>query len=412
MNRAAAQAALAHRLKQSWRSKLLLSVVLPAAFCACYFPLQRYPLFPARSFSPSWLDEHTVFDARWVYVYQSLYLLTPLPWLASSIDELRRYVSGFVLLCAAGFLAFLLVPVATPRPAGDAAGLYGLLVRYDAPLNSFPSLHVGLATYTLLFGVRILGRRAWLELVLLAWVCAIAYATLVIKQHLAIDLPPALLLAWAADRWAWRSMRKDIAMRSSSTRSWSYPVAFAVLLGIGVPAHATEEEDRQALRQLKTLYEQAVNEDKLDLLAPHLDAAFTGIMLTSEPVVGLEGMKAYWRKMKDLMGSAGSYRVSVSYEPAQFYGDIATARGTTSDVVTMPGKEFRFASHWTATCRKQDGAWKILRIHASMDPLGNPFVTSWLQAARGLFGAGGAAAGLLVGGGLGVVLGRRRAARA
>jgi ketosteroid isomerase-like protein len=174
-------------------------------------------------------------------------------------------------------------------------------------------------------------------------------------------------------------------------------------------ARSSEEEDRQALRQIKDLYQQAVNEDTLDLLAPHVDPSFTGVMLTSEPVTGLEGMKAYWKKMKDMMGSSGRYHVTVSYEPSHFFGDVAVARGTTQDVVTIPGKEFRFTGHWSAVCVKREGAWKIVRIHASMDPLTNPFVTGWIQAGRLAFGGGGAAGGLVLGGLLGLAVARRKA---
>ncbi len=37
----------------------------------------------------------------------------------------------------------------------------------------------------------------------------ILYSTLAIRQHSAIDLAPAMLLAWIADRWAWRTLLFD-----------------------------------------------------------------------------------------------------------------------------------------------------------------------------------------------------------
>ena len=43
-------------------------------------------------------------------------------------------------------------------------------------------------------------------------------------------------------------------------------------------------------------------EDNVELLVPHLDPQFTAVMLTGELVVGADGMRAYWKKIKDLMG--------------------------------------------------------------------------------------------------------------
>jgi hypothetical protein len=198
------------RLRLEWRRKALLTLALPVVFCLGYFPLQRFPLSPARSFTPTWLDAAVSFDPRWVYVYLSLYLLTPLPWLATSATELRRYTRGFAALCAAAFATFAVVPVAAPRPSVAAQGLYALLVRYDSPLNSFPSLHVAIAAYTLRFAARILPASPRVIAALGAWVGAIAWATLALKQHLVVDLPPALVLAWAADRMAWRHCKGDL----------------------------------------------------------------------------------------------------------------------------------------------------------------------------------------------------------
>jgi ketosteroid isomerase-like protein len=178
-----------------------------------------------------------------------------------------------------------------------------------------------------------------------------------------------------------------------------------VSLTVSVPLlRADEEQERVALRALKTLYEQAVNEDKVELLAPHVDPDFQGVMLTSDAVSGFSGMNAYWKKIKDLMGPSGRYRVAVTAEPAQFAGDIAFAQGRTEDVVTLPGKEYRLAGRWTAVCRKKDGAWKLYRIHASMDPIENPFVKDKIKASRLLYGGAGVLGGAL----LGVVLGRRK----
>ena len=136
-----------------------------------------------------------------VWVYQSVYLLVSIvPWLSPSATELKRYARGFVLLSSAGFLFFLLLPIQGPRPDAVAADpMFRLLVSYDAPLNSFPSLHVGLSVYTVLFAAGMLSRRAVAGLSI--WAAAIAFAAIATKQHYAVDLPAGALLAWACHRW-------------------------------------------------------------------------------------------------------------------------------------------------------------------------------------------------------------------
>lgn len=199
---------LTSRLDAELRLKILLSLGLTAFFLGGYFLLQRLVVFPVTRLAPGPVDRWVEFDPRWVWVYQSLYLLLPVPWLAETRRQLLTYARGFVLLALAGFAVFLLCPVAGPRPEGvEASGLYRLLILYDRNLNAFPSLHIGLAVYTSLFGLWLLGRSAvpWrLRLLCGAlagvWTVAIAYSTLAVKQHYAVDLPAGALLAWLAHR--------------------------------------------------------------------------------------------------------------------------------------------------------------------------------------------------------------------
>lgn len=186
--------------------KLALAAGLLAFFCLPYFALQRLPV-DARTLPLSAMDMAVPFQPAWTAVYQSLYLMMPAAafW-ADSADALRRYARGFVALSLVGFAVFVAFPVEGPRPQQETSGLYALLVRYDAPRNCFPSLHVALAAYSALFAHVVWGKRgaaaAVLGLAAFAWTAAISYSTLATKQHYAVDLPPGLLLALAAHRWA------------------------------------------------------------------------------------------------------------------------------------------------------------------------------------------------------------------
>lgn len=172
-----------------------------------------------------------------------------------------------------------------------------------------------------------------------------------------------------------------------------------------------QEADHQALRVLKTAYEDGVNGDKLDLLAPHLDPEFSGVMVTGEQVVSLKEMQDYWARMKGLIGQGGKYTVKINPDVSLLLGDVALAKGTTEDrVVTDAGKEYVFSSAWTAVARKVGGQWKLLRVQGSMDPIGNPFVVAFRKATGVTAGIAAGVVGIVVGGLLGFVAGRRRRA--
>ena len=162
---------------------------------------------------------------------------------------------------------------------------------------------------------------------------------------------------------------------------------------------AQDNADRQALQALKPVYEQAMREGNPALLKPHLDPEFTGVMVTGESVTGYDGVEKYWQYIWDLMGEGGQYTVTVTEDgPALFAGDLAIASGTTEDkVVTSVGKEFHFTSRWTAIMRKQEGEWKILRIHASMNPISNEFIAAQVTTVTMITGSIAAAVSLILG---------------
>ena len=166
---------------------------------------------------------------------------------------------------------------------------------------------------------------------------------------------------------------------------------------VGVDGGA--EADHDALRALKDLYERAVRENDPALLKPHLDADFTGVMVTGEQVATLDSIDAYWQKIQKLLGEGGSYSVTVHVaEKSLISGDLAIAYGTNDDVaVTGRGKKYEFTSTWTVVCRKRAGQWRILRLQGTMDPVGNVFVKTAISSVRNITAVIAAIAGLLLG---------------
>jgi membrane-associated phospholipid phosphatase len=201
------------RILACWRGKLLMLLVLAPVLDVCYLLPQWLPLRPAGRLPLTPIDRAVPFDPNWVYPYLSLYpmLILP-PLLATRPAQLWRYTIGAVLMFLAATIVFLIWPIEYPRPPLPhlAPAAYRLVTTIDRPLNSIPSLHAGLVAYSLLFAARVLSdvrpgiRRLSLGLLAL-WGAVILYATLATRQHYLLDLPPGLLLAWAADRLAWRA---------------------------------------------------------------------------------------------------------------------------------------------------------------------------------------------------------------
>lgn len=177
------------------------------------------------------------------------------------------------------------------------------------------------------------------------------------------------------------------------------------MMGTAYP-QAQDEKGHEAIRSLKALYERAVNEGKLELIEPHLDAAFTGVMLTGEEVHGFAGLKAYWEKIWQLIGKGGKYTTELNAERSWIQGDVAVARGTAQEyLVAASGNEYRISPYWTAVLVRRDGHWKLLRVQGTMDPVGNPFVkvmvsesVRWTGIIVGILALGaGLAAGFFLG---------------
>lgn len=134
-------------------------------------------------------------------------------------------------------------------------------------------------------------------------------------------------------------------------------------------------------------------------------------MVSGDEVAGAAGLKTYWENMKRIMGDGGKYQVKINVAvPADIFGDIAVAHGTSSEDVTISGKQYHYDGLWTAVLKKQDGQWKLLRVHASMYPISNPFVAAIVQGASIRWGLVGGVAGLLLALILNFLFRRRKAA--
>jgi len=239
------RAALRRRVQALWRVKLGVMLVGNTVFWALYLLLSRHALAPIHNLPMTWLDRWAGFRPHgWSWVYESNFLLVgAVPWLLQTRSEIRRYLSGFVLLAGVSLLTFLIYPVSSPRPLGrDSDPFLIFITHVDGPLNAFPSLHAATLIYTVCLILRLFGptdresttagvlpllppsgeRRAVLRMVAMGlglWTLLILFATLATKQHYALDLLAGALLGCVAYWFAWRGSTTDAIARASTERN-------------------------------------------------------------------------------------------------------------------------------------------------------------------------------------------------
>lgn len=210
---------LSVRFAALWKTKLALLAGLTVGFSIPYIYLAHHPLFTPHDLPLTWLDRAAGFNPQWVWVYQSVYLLTGfLPWLAQTREQLRRYIIGFSILCTLSFAIFIFFPTRIPRIAiENPAGMYWLLMLYDGPYNAMPSLHVGFLFYTLCFARRICAAIPYaVWMMLIVWFGLIAWSTLALKEHYAVDLLVGVAFGWLSHLAAWSRMFRTSGSASQS----------------------------------------------------------------------------------------------------------------------------------------------------------------------------------------------------
>jgi ketosteroid isomerase-like protein len=408
-----ASSSLETRLRAHLGLKLALALGLNLFAFVPYFWLQRNVFFPVTVMTESAFDAWLSFTPNAVWIYLSLFLLMPIaPMQMQSRRQLGRYALGVVAMSLSADLLFLFWPTTVIRPSNEAASrLYASLAIWDLPLNAFPSLHAAMAVYSALCCEQIFSqvRRPWMwRITIWPWVMAIVWAMLATKQHVALDAIGGIVLGATvyrstfshqtiARKQSWLNNLKRGGLYGMKGYRWWVGVVGFVIARATV-GYAAEEADHEALRKIKADYEESVKSDDLSKLIPHLGGNMTAVTPTGEEVKGAQQLQSYFKSIWDLIGKGGTYQVKVNVTNTDLYGDIAVSYGTTDEFVkTAEGREYKFPMLWTAVARREDGGWKAIRMHGSMNPLSNVFVTTQLNATKWIYGGGGVLVGLIVG---------------
>ena len=178
------------------------------------------------------------------------------------------------------------------------------------------------------------------------------------------------------------------------------PIPLIIAVGLyclNTIAWADDNADHEALRMIRTNYENAADSGDLSKFKSDLSDQVTGVMVTGQAVTGYDGLVSYRTGIQTLIGSSGSYHVTVSTDKTDLFGDVAVSRGTTGETVRLSnGKELSFSSLWTAICHKENGQWKVFRVQATLDPVHNVFVSLQLEKAKLTYGIVGFVSGIIL----------------
>jgi len=198
------------------RRMLLLKLVGVTAFTWLffigYFHLLQHPMQPVMVMPLTALDHLIPFQPQALFAYLSLWVYVgTAPGLQLRFTELLVYGLWVGALCLTGLACFYFWPTQVPPLAIDVSGFPGFatLQGVDAAGNACPSMHVAVAMFTVIRLEDVLrraGAPTWLRLINRAWFIAIVLSTLMIKQHVVLDVLAGALLgvAFALPSLRWR----------------------------------------------------------------------------------------------------------------------------------------------------------------------------------------------------------------
>jgi len=177
---------------------LTLSVFLIVGVYQFYFWCQRHPLTEPRQLKVP-VDDWIPYLPTWVWIYSCLYypVILYINWNVESPRQFTHLATSYLMLLGFQMVFFLVFPVTTPTSWRTKNGkrngserFLAFVQRFDACSNSFPSMHMSVATLTALHLYSYCG--AWV----LAFPTLIGLSCLFTKQHYIVDLPAGVALGW------------------------------------------------------------------------------------------------------------------------------------------------------------------------------------------------------------------------
>lgn len=184
--------------------RLTVGIGLLVIFAALFLGVNQWTAQRVSDGAPSFypeigIDAYIPFVPIFVFGYTLYYAWLFLPMLLlRTRAQFYQVMIGFNLVQMPALLLFLLYPSHMTRPLvpGDdiASRLVRFLYRMDPGFNLLPSLHVGHSVLVALFFHAFRPRSAWVTI----GSGLIILSTLLIKQHVVLDVLSGIVLAVAA----------------------------------------------------------------------------------------------------------------------------------------------------------------------------------------------------------------------
>jgi membrane-associated phospholipid phosphatase len=209
-------------LTAEWKIKVFLGGAITAGFWIGYFLLERQPALSITQMPELSLDRMIPFQPEAAFIYVSQFATMPaMIWLMRTRSQLLACCRGLSLLIALSFIVFYLWPTSVARPevVSHQFFFYDLVAGSDLPRNACPSLHAAFGVFTAGCAWEVFrdwkhGR--WFTGTMWIWTVAVLASTLLIKQHVLLDLVAGMALgsmAWWSMHW---QPKKGMARRGQS----------------------------------------------------------------------------------------------------------------------------------------------------------------------------------------------------
>lgn len=142
-------------------------------------------------FLPAFVIPYVLVFAEWGYCY----LLAPL----LSRERFGRYAAALVIGFCLTFVIYFAFPTTYVRPATEGGGFFARVMAFlfglDQPSRCLPSLHCFLGWLNWRLVAREARAPKWMKATMLFWALLTLPTTLLVKQHVFVDVPAGILVA-------------------------------------------------------------------------------------------------------------------------------------------------------------------------------------------------------------------------
>lgn len=189
-------------------------------FCATRIPLQymdkldlSIPLDARIPFRPEWITVYVLSFASWLVTFFLLF--------RQRREHVYRNSAAYLLTLLITFACFMLLPAELQRPEVPSKDFFSWLTRLvyaiDQPNNLCPSLHVVCSYYCWRCLYDTEGVPLWYRRFNFVFLLLVSASILLVKQHLVVDVPAAVLASEVplqlARRFRWERLGYAIEKR-------------------------------------------------------------------------------------------------------------------------------------------------------------------------------------------------------